>query len=308
MEGSHKLHQSPSNFRQFFFRGLAILLPSVLTIWILLAAYQFVQNRIAAPINAGVQEVCIQVTPWPGVSATEVETHLQEVLADRDSRQAYNAAGDQENWLRRDARRTKLDRWWRSYALPMDLIGLVLAIVLIYMAGLLLGSYIGRRLYARGEAMVNQVPLVGRVYPAVKQVTDFFVGQDREKLAFNRVVAVQYPRKGIWSVGLVTGDTMSTIQAAAAEECMTVFIPSSPTPFTGYAITVPRSETVELPITVEDAMKFAVSGGVLIPPNQMIVRTGVGATEPGKALDGDGGGEASPASAAMPTGSSKGGS
>ncbi|MFA9477233.1 DUF502 domain-containing protein [Phycisphaerales bacterium AB-hyl4] len=279
MEGSHKSHPPPSNFRQFFFRGLAILLPSVLTIWILLAAYQFVQNRIAAPINSGVQEVIVHVTPWPAVSETQIEEHRADVRADRDLRQAYDSARNPEAWLHRDARRVQLDRWWRSYAFPMDLIGLIIAIVLIYMAGLLLGSYIGRRLYARGEAMVNQVPLVGRVYPAVKQVTDFFVGQDREKVTFNRVVAVEYPRKGLWSVGLVTGDTMSAIQAVAGADCMTVFIPSSPTPFTGYVITVPKSDTVELPITVEDAMKFAVSGGVLIPPNQMIVRSEAGQVE-----------------------------
>ncbi|MEX0655414.1 MAG: DUF502 domain-containing protein [Phycisphaeraceae bacterium] len=272
MEGTHKPHTPSNNFRHFFFRGLAILLPSVLTIWILLAAYQFVQSRIAAPINAGVQEVIVQTTPWPSVTQAQVDEHLREVLADRSSREAYHAAGDREAWLWRDARRTRLERWWGTYAFPLNLIGLAVAIVLIYVAGMLLGSYIGRRLYARGEYYVNQLPLVGRVYPAVKQVTDFFVGQDREKVTFNRVVAVQYPRMGLWSVGLVTGDTMSAIQAAAGAECMTVFIPSSPTPFTGYVITVPRSETIELPITVEDAMKFAVSGGVLVPPNQVIPR------------------------------------
>lgn len=268
MEGLAKTPAPPSNFRQFFFRGLAILLPSVLTIWILLAAYQFVQYRIAAPINAGVQELIIHATPWPRVSEIELATHRQDVRADRDARQAHDAARNPDAWLQRDARRDKLDRWWRSYAFPLDLIGLVIAIVLIYMAGMLLGSYIGRRLYARGEYYVNQVPLVGRVYPAVKQVTDFFVGQDREKVQFNRVVALQYPRKGLWSVGLVTGDTMRTIQDAAGTDCTTVFIPSSPTPFTGYVITVPKAEVVELPITVEDAVKFAVSGGVLIPASQ----------------------------------------
>jgi len=88
------------------------------------------------------------------------------------------------------------------------------------------------------------------------------------------VVAVQYPRKGLWSVGMVTGDTMSRIQEAAGEPCLTVFIASSPTPFTGYVITVPKGDTVDLPITVEDALKFAVSGGVVIPANQAIVDGG----------------------------------
>ena len=115
------------------------------------------------------------------------------------------------------------------------------------------------------------MPLVGRVYPAFKQITDFIFGDDsEEKLSFNRVVAVEYPRKGLWSVGMVTGNTLRTIQDAAGRDCLTVFIPSSPTPFTGYVITAPVDDTVELPITVEDALKFAVSGGVVVPPAELI--------------------------------------
>lgn len=255
-------------------RGLGILLPTVLTIWILIAAYGFVQYRIAAPINQGVRQAILALTPWPSVADGDLITHRQRVMADPDRRQAYIEAGSTRQWLADDARRARLNRWWARYSLGLDLIGLVLAIVLIYMAGVLLGSFIGRRLYHRGERLLNRLPLIGRVYPSVKQVTDFFVGERDEKLKFNRVVAVQYPRMGIWSVGLVTGDTMRDIEAQAGSQCMTIFVPSSPTPFTGYVITVATCDTIDLPISVEDALKFVVSGGVLIPPSQKIIGAG----------------------------------
>jgi uncharacterized membrane protein len=252
-----------SPFRKFFVRGLGILLPTVLTIWILLTVYQFLQSRIAEPINRGVQELVIQLTPWPYASA-EAQSRFAQNQPDP---QRYI----QNDTLRRTAtRRAQLRQWWGQYAVVLDLIGLVIAVVLIYAVGLVLGSFIGRRLHQRGEELIHRLPLVKRVYPSVKQVTDFFVGEKNQQLQFNRVVAVQYPRKGLWSVGLVTGDTMRDIEQAAEATCLTVFIPSSPTPFTGYVITVPKSDTLDLPITIEEAMKFAVSGGVLIPEQQKI--------------------------------------
>lgn len=258
---------SQTSFRQFFLRGLAILLPTVLTIWILIAAYQFVAGRIAQPINRGMRELILAATPWPTATLEELSDYDQSVRAGPLA-STYRNTGYSQDWLRSQLRRHKLETWWARYALPMDLIGLALAVAMIYMVGLLVGSFIGRRLYHRGEMLLHRLPLIGRVYPAVKQVTDFFMGDERSKLSFSRVVAVQYPRRGIWSVGMVTGDPMAAVQDATGEEYLTIFIPSSPTPFTGYVIMVPRSDTIDLPITVEDAVKFVVSGGVLIPPSQ----------------------------------------
>ena len=111
------------------------------------------------------------------------------------------------------------------------------------------------------------------MYPYVKQVVDFFFSDERP-IKFNRVVAVEYPRKGIWSVGFLTGDSLPSIQTKLGES-VTVFVPSSPTPFTGYTITIRREDIIELPLTVEEAIRFAVSGGVLVPDHQR--RDAVGA-------------------------------
>lgn len=254
-----------ANFRRFFFRGLAILLPSVLTIWILIAAYGFVQVRIAGPINHGVQ-VGLSWSPWPTVVEEEV-LQARQTLTNEEIR-LWRETGENKDWLRRHARLIKIRGHWNKYAYATDQIGLVIAILLIYFVGMVVGSFIGHRIYARAENFVKHLPLVRQVYPAVKQITDFLFPGEDTPMRFNRVVAVEYPRRGIWSVGFITGDTMRAIQDRLGKPCSTVFIPSSPTPFTGYTITVPKEDIIDLPITVEDALRFTVSGGVVLPPSQ----------------------------------------
>lgn len=262
-------HASGSGFRKFFLRGLAILLPSILTIWILFVAYQFVRDRIAQPINGGVRTAVLRFTDWPAVTQDQIDAHREELSA--KDRAMY---GDDPVWLEAHTRSAALNDLWSQYAIPLDLIGLILAIVVIYLAGAILGSFVGRRLYLGGERLIGRMPLVRHVYPSVKQVTDFLVGTDemaqRNRMKFNRVVAVEYPRKGLWSIGLVTGNTLRNIQDSAGQACLTVFVPSSPTPFTGYVITVPQNDTIDLPVTIEQALRFTVSGGVIVPPSQLI--------------------------------------
>ncbi|MEQ9453513.1 MAG: DUF502 domain-containing protein [Phycisphaeraceae bacterium] len=287
-----------TNFKRFFFRGLGIILPTVLTAYLLVLVYGFVNDNIAEPLNQGVREALIQFTYYPTATDADIdrlasdlpgEVEQEWALIDDDRRNklgpSYGRAQQIEakrQWLREkpevvlEARRLALRRAWDSVQIgnwsALDLVGLALAAVLIYFVGVILGSYLGKTFYRQSEDFILAIPLVSRVYPSVKQVTDFFFGDKPAKrpLNFNRVVAVEYPRKGIWSVGLVTGDTMRDIQIRADADCMTVFIPSSPTPFTGYVITVPRTDTIDLPISIEEALKFAVSGGVLIPPSQVI--------------------------------------
>ena len=101
----------------------------------------------------------------------------------------------------------------------------------------------------------------------MKQVTDFvFTERDIE---FTRVVAVQYPREGIWSVGFVTGESMLTMRNVAAEPVLSVLMPTSPMPATGFTITVRKSETIDLDITIDQAIQFVVSCGVVVPTNQI---------------------------------------
>lgn len=254
-----------SDFRQFFLRGLVVLLPSVLTLWIVVKAYQFVDNTIAEPINSSVRAAMINGTKvWQPLRTTFEPTDAEV----NEKWRALPATGQTEvgkTRVRGELRAAAVNEWWaeRWY---MDLIGIAVAIIAVYVAGRLLGGYFGRKLYRRIEALIVSLPIFKQVYPSVKQVVDFLFAGERT-VKFSRVVALEYPRKGIWSVGFMTGASMKDIGKHAGD-CVTVFIPSSPTPFTGYTITVKTEDLIDLPITVEEALRFVVSGGVLLPERQ----------------------------------------
>lgn len=136
----------------------------------------------------------------------------------------------------------------------------------VYLAGLLVGNFIGRTAWRALEVAVMKVPFVRAIYPAVKQVTDFVLAERSGQFQSSRVVAVQPHEKGIWSIGLVTGAGLRGLEkGTGGREMVTVFVPSSPTAFSGYVLVVPREEVVELPMTVEEAMRLLVSGGVIVP-------------------------------------------
>jgi len=147
-------------------------------------------------------------------------------------------------------------------------VGFLLALVGIYFFGRFIGSFMGRSFWRIIEQAFLRLPIVKAIYPYVKQVTDFALSE--RKLEFSRVVAVEYPRKGIWSLGLVTGPGMRRIGEVAPGDLLTLFIPSSPTPFTGYTITVRRDEVIDLPISIDEAIRYTVSGGVIMPIGQKL--------------------------------------
>ena len=134
--------------------------------------------------------------------------------------------------------------------------------------GALAGSFIGRRIIRGGESLLLKVPFIRVIYPYVKQVTDFVLSE--KKVAFRSVVAVPYPREGVYSIGFVTGHGWRSIHEATGQDMVQVFIPSSPTPVTGYVIFVRREEVIELPITVDQALRFSISAGVIVPPTELL--------------------------------------
>jgi len=138
---------------------------------------------------------------------------------------------------------------------------------MLYFLGRFLAYGVGRVLYLALERSITQLPIIRTVYSSVKQVTDFVFSENETQ--FNRVVAVEYPRQGIWSIGFVTGEGMLDVRQAAGEPIISILIPTSPMPATGYTITVRKSETIELDITVDQAFQFIVSCGVVVPVVQM---------------------------------------
>jgi uncharacterized membrane protein len=113
--------------------------------------------------------------------------------------------------------------------------------------------------------LAMKIPVIRAIYPAVKQITDFVLQERKPQFQASRVVACQPHEKGIWSIGLVTGPGIKSLSESTGEEMVTVFVPSSPTAFSGYVLVVPRNTVVELPMTVEEAMRLLISGGVIAP-------------------------------------------
>ena len=262
-----------------FLRGLAVLLPSVLTLWLLVAAYQFIDSKIAEPINTGIRSAFIQIPKHFPALAESLAIGPDSVELQKSSKEQNISAGTKEmqdlsNTMFADS----VNAWWDNHPW-MNLLGLLVAAVIVYISGRLVGGFIGRSIYKRIEKLMVAVPVIRKVYPYIKQLVDFLIS-DSDKPKFSRVVAVEYPRKGIWSVGFMTGDSLQTIEAKLPDS-VTIFIPSSPTPFTGYTITVAKKDTIDLPISVEEAIRFAVSGGVLVPDHQMLTEK-ESLTEPAK--------------------------
>ena len=247
------------DFRRFFLRGLATLLPTVVTIVLLVKCFEFIQQNISVHINEGViQTVILASDNYPQIDNNDIKKYITTVKP---------TEFDPENTKDKKAIRLwKLRDLWQNG--PESLIGFGLAIVLVYIVGRLLASFLGRKLWQLFENTVQRIPGFKQVYPYIKQVTEFLFGEN--KIEFNRVVLVQYPRIGIWSIGLVTGAGMRHISDVEKQEHLTVFIPSSPTPVTGYVIHVKKEDIIDLPISLEEALRFTVSGGVIVPDGQAL--------------------------------------
>ncbi len=258
-----------SDFKRFFGRGLAILLPSALTLWILVQLFNFLMNNVGQPINRGVRMAIIEITPRV-VPDSRLPSWFRvtdaEIADARRVRMFRGMAQMSDERVRTLMRREKFREAWDDHWY-LEASGLVVAIILIYFAGLLLGGYLGRRVYERLEALLAKIPGFKQVYPHVKQVVQMIMGDT--PIAFNRVVLVEYPRKGIWTVGLMTSSSLRAVHEHTGEPVITIFIPSTPTPFTGFTINVPAKEVIDLPISVEEAIRFFVTGGVLIPESQL---------------------------------------
>jgi len=145
-------------------------------------------------------------------------------------------------------------------------LGLLITIILIFTVGIITTNIIGRKLVGFGERVVDKIPLVRGVYVALKQMMESLFSA--EKSSFKKVVMVEYPRRGLFSVGFVTGVARGEIQNKTSKVVLNVFIPTSPNPTSGYLIMVPEEDAIVLEMEVETAFKMVLSGGMLTSDNQ----------------------------------------
>ncbi len=151
----------------------------------------------------------------------------------------------------------------------LSAVAVAIAIVLLYFLGGMMTNRVGRWAVNKVEnVFMSKLPFVSNVYSSVKQVTDFFFTE--RTVSYNRVVALEYPRRGIWSLGFVTSDSMLDLTAATGEPMISVLMPTSPMPMTGFTVSLPRSQVVDIDISVDQAFQFCLSCGVLIPQQQKV--------------------------------------
>lgn len=306
-----------------FLRGLAIILPTVLTLVILLWLSSLLYRYIIVPTNTLVKFVASQVVdlshpttglytlsggpalPYCGteyrVNATTRDRYLNQLrvlresgarpIAEEDRVDALDLDGvfvvvGQAAFLYEDyvlvARNTPVGQMPRSRIgfnmeliaekhfpglLPLSTIAILLIILLIYVIGRVVTIRVGSWFVHKFESLIiSSLPVVRNVYGSVKQVTDFLFSENQ--IEVRKVVAFEYPRKGVWSLGFVTGDSLLDISADAGEPCVSILVPTSPMPMTGYTMSVPKSEIIDLNLTVDQAFQYIVSCGVLVPPPQ----------------------------------------
>jgi len=143
-------------------------------------------------------------------------------------------------------------------------LSILIGILIIILIGFFTTNFIGRKIHNFFERVVLRLPFFRQVYPALKEMAIFLFR--RERLAsFKQVVVLEYPRKGIYSMGFLTNETAKDLQDKTGKELCNVFIPSSPGPLTGFTLMVPKKDLIATQISIEDAFKFIVSGGVVNP-------------------------------------------
>lgn len=252
-------------FSRFVLRGLAVLLPSILTVWILWMASVFVYKNVAEPINRAIKRGVVYTMPvLPESVHPAWYAVTPEALADAKAGRTEGGSlkGLPDRAASTELRVRAFSKVWRQ-AWYLQATGLLVAIVLLYIAGALVGGLIGRKVYQRLERVISRVPGFKQVYPHVKQLVELLIGE--RPLAFKRVVLIQFPRQGQWVIAFVTGPAMTVASKAIGQPSVTVFVPNTPTPFTGFTLTVPEADVVDVPLSLDEALRFVITGGVLVP-------------------------------------------
>lgn len=287
-----------AGFRRAMLRGLGVVLPPLLTIVVLIWAWQTVEAYVLRPLETGLRHAVVwaieetYASVPEGATKVDAETPLLENFLYHD--RSFVPDPTRRRFLPEKVKKIVDDNtdyfgpyapppasanaYWHRYVQLVYMprwvvvpVFLILFTTVLYFLGRLFTFNLGRWLVHRFDRTVLRIPVVNKVYGSVKQVTDFAFSE--REIEFNRVVAIQYPSQGIWSLGFVTGNSLREISVATGEQMLSVLMPTSPMPMTGFTVTVRRSEAIDLNLTVDEAIQFIVSCGVVVPPNQQHERT-----------------------------------
>ncbi len=226
------------DFKRNFATGIAALFPILVTLILFSWLYRALDQTIGQGTNAV----------------------FQQVLARDEAVFRFVFPGAAESMGLED-RRAYAQAYFPNFV--GVIFGLIVAAVVVYLTGKLLRGFIGRRAMDGVNRFFERFPVIKAVYPHARQVGDLIFGRAGQR-RFSRVVAVQYPRRGIYTVGFQTGDGVRSLNTRSGRELASVFIPTSPTPVTGVVILVPVEEIVRLDMTVEEAFRYCLTAGMLV--------------------------------------------
>lgn len=145
-------------------------------------------------------------------------------------------------------------------------VGLIVMVIVLIIVGALTRIFLGRYLVRISENILNKMPVVRSIYSATKQIAETVLKRQSE--AFRQVVLFEYPRRGSWAIGFLTGTTKGEVQNLTDDDVVNVFLPTTPNPTSGYLLFIPRRELVPLSMTVEEGIKMIISGGIVTPPDR----------------------------------------
>lgn len=148
---------------------------------------------------------------------------------------------------------------WLGFHIPG--LGVVFSFFLLLITGLLATNFVGQRLMKWSESLLDRIPLVRSIYNATKQVMQAFFSTNSQ--AFRKVLLVEYPRKGLWSIAFQTGPATQEIAEYTETEMISIFVPTTPNPTAGFLMLLPKSEVIELSMSVDNALKYIISLGVV---------------------------------------------
>jgi len=134
------------------------------------------------------------------------------------------------------------------------------------MVGALTAGFMGRLWMRLSERVLAKMPVIRTIYSAVKQILETVLAD--QSAAFREAVLIEYPRRGMWAIGFITGRTKGEVQNLTEDECVNVFLPTTPNPTSGFLLFVPKPDIVPLAMTVEEAIKMVISGGIITPPDR----------------------------------------
>ena len=143
-------------------------------------------------------------------------------------------------------------------------LGVLLALAILLVVGAVASNFLGRRLLGWGDRVLHRIPVVRSIYSGVKQVSDTLFSENGN--AFRTAVLLEWPRPGVWTIGFVTGAPGGDVPNHLPGEYLSVYVPTTPNPTGGYFVMLRKSDCIELRMTVDEALRYVISMGVVVPP------------------------------------------